>query len=85
MQVQENFMLCRKSYEQNPHDIEPAMFLATSYDKASEAWTRHSPSKPVLKRMASYAKSSAELLTNLIIQGQSGQYTWEVILFCAIS
>nr|ABA95899.2 Nrap protein, expressed [Oryza sativa Japonica Group] len=84
-EINENFMLCRKSYEQNPHDIEPAMFLATSYDKASEAWTRHSPSKPVLKRMASYAKSSAELLTNLIIQGQSGQYTWEVILFCAIS
>ncbi|VAI29528.1 unnamed protein product [Triticum turgidum subsp. durum] len=31
----------------------------------------------VLKRIASYAKSSAELLTNLIIHGQSGQYTWE--------
>jgi U3 small nucleolar RNA-associated protein 22 len=40
-------MLSRKSYEQNPHDIEPAMFLATSYDKASEAWTKQSPSKSV--------------------------------------
>ncbi|GJN09003.1 hypothetical protein PR202_ga26968 [Eleusine coracana subsp. coracana] len=37
-----------------------------------------SPSEDeVLKRMASYAKSSAELLTNLILNGQSGQYTWE--------
>jgi len=31
--------------------------------------------------MAAYAKSSAELLTNLILNGQSGQYTWEVTLF----
>jgi len=31
--------------------------------------------------MAAYAKSSAELLTNLILHGQSGEYTWEVILF----
>uniref|UniRef100_A0A0D9XX83 Nucleolar protein 6 n=1 Tax=Leersia perrieri TaxID=77586 RepID=A0A0D9XX83_9ORYZ len=79
-EINDNFMLSRKSYEQNPHDIEPAMFLATSYDKASEAWTKHSPSKPVLKRMASYAKSSAELLTNLILHGQSGQYTWELVI-----
>ncbi|CAN6330646.1 unnamed protein product [Urochloa humidicola] len=78
-EINENFMLSRKSYEQNPHDIEPAMFLATSYDKASEAWTKQSPSKPVLKRMAAYAKSSAELLTNLILNGQSGQYTWECL------
>uniref|UniRef100_A0A0D3HRU2 Nucleolar protein 6 n=1 Tax=Oryza barthii TaxID=65489 RepID=A0A0D3HRU2_9ORYZ len=84
-EINENFMLSRKSYEQNPHDIEPAMFLATSYDKASESWTRHSPSKPVLKRMASYAKSSAELLTNLIIQGQSGQYTWECVFRTPLS
>uniref|UniRef100_A0A0E0F9V8 Nucleolar protein 6 n=1 Tax=Oryza meridionalis TaxID=40149 RepID=A0A0E0F9V8_9ORYZ len=84
-EINENFMLSRKSYEQNPHDIEPAMFLATSYDKASEAWTRHSPSKLVLKRMASYAKSSAELLTNLIIQGQSGQYTWECVFRTPLS
>ncbi|KAK3150553.1 hypothetical protein QOZ80_3AG0234690 [Eleusine coracana subsp. coracana] len=78
-EINENFMLSRKSYEQNPHDIERAMFLATSYDKASEAWTKLSPSKSVLKRMASYAKSSAELLTNLILNGQSGQYTWECL------
>ncbi|KAG2615039.1 hypothetical protein PVAP13_3NG027500 [Panicum virgatum] len=78
-EINENFMMSRKSYEQNPHDIEPAMFLATSYDKASEAWTKQSPSKSVLKRMAAYAKSSAELLTNLILNGQSGQYTWECL------
>uniref|UniRef100_A0A0E0MK29 Nucleolar protein 6 n=1 Tax=Oryza punctata TaxID=4537 RepID=A0A0E0MK29_ORYPU len=84
-EINENFMLSRKSYEQNPHDIEPAMFLATSYDKASEAWTKHSPSKLVLKRMASYAKSSSELLTNLILQGQSGQYTWECVFRTPLS
>uniref|UniRef100_A0A0D9XX81 Nucleolar protein 6 n=1 Tax=Leersia perrieri TaxID=77586 RepID=A0A0D9XX81_9ORYZ len=84
-EINDNFMLSRKSYEQNPHDIEPAMFLATSYDKASEAWTKHSPSKPVLKRMASYAKSSAELLTNLILHGQSGQYTWECVFRTPLS
>jgi U3 small nucleolar RNA-associated protein 22 len=35
--------------------------------------------------MASYAKSSAELLTNLIIQGQSGQYTWECVFRTPLS
>ncbi|KAF0889199.1 hypothetical protein E2562_022458 [Oryza meyeriana var. granulata] len=84
-EINENFMLSRKSYEQNPHDIEPAMFLATSYDKASEAWMKHSPSKPVLKRMASYAKSSAELLTNLILLGQPSQYTWECVFRTPLS
>ncbi|KAM3273556.1 hypothetical protein ACQJBY_043026 [Aegilops geniculata] len=84
-EINENFMLSRRSYEQNPHDIEPAMFLATSYDKSSEAWTKQSPSKSVLKRIASYAKSSAELLTNLIIHGQSGQYTWECLFRTPLS
>ncbi|CAM0950126.1 unnamed protein product [Alopecurus aequalis] len=84
-EINEKFMLSRRSYEQNPHEIEPAMFLATSYDKSSEAWTKHSPSKSVLKRMASYAKSSAELLTNLIIHGQSGQYTWECLFQTPLS
>ncbi|VAI29530.1 unnamed protein product [Triticum turgidum subsp. durum] len=84
-EINENFMLSRRSYEQNPYDIEPAMFLATSYDKSSEAWTKQSPSKSVLKRIASYAKSSAELLTNLIIHGQSGQYTWECLFRTPLS
>lgn len=78
-EINDNFMLSRKSYERNPHDIEPAMFLATSYDKTSEAWTKQSPSKSVLKRVAAYAKSSAELLTNLMLHGPSGEYTWECL------
>lgn len=36
-------MLTRKGYEESSQNISPAMFLATSYDKASEAWTRLSP------------------------------------------
>ncbi|KAG0485396.1 hypothetical protein HPP92_009475 [Vanilla planifolia] len=55
------------------------MFLATTYDKSSEAWTKFSPNVEVLRRMASYARSSADLLTNLIQQGQTGPYTWECL------
>ncbi|KAG1341877.1 putative Nrap protein, expressed [Cocos nucifera] len=44
-EINENFMLSRKSYEDNAQDVEPAMFLATSYDKASEAWTKFSPNR----------------------------------------
>lgn len=35
--------MLRKINDEN-RQVEPAMFLATSYDKASEAWTRSSPS-----------------------------------------
>ncbi|XP_072992362.1 uncharacterized protein [Typha latifolia] len=76
-EINENFILSRKSYKENSHDVERAMFLATSYDKGSEAWTKYSPSKVVLKRMASYARSSASILTNLILQNRSGSHTWE--------
>ncbi|XP_073103556.1 uncharacterized protein [Elaeis guineensis] len=65
-EINENFMLSRKSYEENAQDVETAMFLATSYDKASEAWTKFSPNRLVLKWIVSYARSSADLLTNLI-------------------
>ena len=41
-------MLSRKSYEENAQDVETAMFLATSYDKASEAWTKFSPNRLVI-------------------------------------
>ncbi|XP_008790387.2 nucleolar protein 6 [Phoenix dactylifera] len=78
-EINENFMLSRKSYEENAQAVEPAMFLATSYDKASEAWTKFSPNRLVLKRIASYARSSADLLTNLILQGHNGPYTWECL------
>lgn len=40
-------MLNRKGYEENNQNINPAMFLATCYDKASEAWTRFSPNSLV--------------------------------------
>ncbi|KAJ6849210.1 nucleolar protein 6-like [Iris pallida] len=56
------------------------MFLATTYDKVSEAWTKLSPNKLVLKRIASYAQSSADLLTNLILHGHSDSYTWECLV-----
>ncbi|XP_073103554.1 uncharacterized protein [Elaeis guineensis] len=49
-EINENFMLSRKSYEENAQDVETAMFLATSYDKASEAWTKFSPNRLCLFR-----------------------------------
>uniref|UniRef100_A0A1D1YCT8 Nucleolar protein 6 n=1 Tax=Anthurium amnicola TaxID=1678845 RepID=A0A1D1YCT8_9ARAE len=78
-QINEKFIFSRRSHEENVHDVEPAMFLATSYDKFSEAWTKFSPKTSVLKRLVRYAQSSADFLTNLIIQGQSGPYTWECL------
>ncbi|CAA6653510.1 unnamed protein product [Spirodela intermedia] len=78
-QINEAFILSRKSYEENAHDIEPAMFLATSYDKASQAWTSSSPRTPVLRRLVSYARSSADLMTNLILRDQPSPYTWECL------
>lgn len=39
---QDNFMLSRKVQGEN--GLKPAMFIATAYDKASEAWTGSSPS-----------------------------------------
>ena len=40
-------MLTRKDYEENKQNVSAAMFLATAYDKASEAWTRFSPNVSV--------------------------------------
>ncbi|KAI0493308.1 hypothetical protein KFK09_027585 [Dendrobium nobile] len=68
-EINENFLSTRKSSEENVQILEPAMFLATTYDKISE----------ILKRMAAYARSSADLLTKLILQGQNGPYTWECL------
>ncbi|XP_058112388.1 uncharacterized protein LOC131255639 isoform X1 [Magnolia sinica] len=78
-EVNENFVASRKAYEEKGHNIDPAMFLATSYDKASEAWTKFSPNTSVLRRMVSYARSSADLLTKLILEGQMGPYRWECL------
>ncbi|XP_078435901.1 nucleolar protein isoform X2 [Wolffia australiana] len=78
-QIDEAFILSRKSHEQNPHDIEPAMFLATSYDKTSLAWTKSTPTTSMLKRLASYARCSAALMTNLCLKSLAGAYTWECL------
>jgi U3 small nucleolar RNA-associated protein 22 len=40
-------MVIRKGYEENKQNVSPAMFLATNYDKVSEAWTRFSPNLSV--------------------------------------
>ncbi|XXG81413.1 hypothetical protein AAC387_Pa09g2055 [Persea americana] len=78
-EISESFISSRKLYEQNSHSVNPAMFLATPYDKVSEAWTKFSPSATVLRRMALYARSSAELLASLILQGQIGHQKWECL------
>ena len=44
VKFQDNFVLSRKAHGGNGQSIKPAMFLATVYDKASEAWTGLSPS-----------------------------------------
>ncbi|KAL5704638.1 hypothetical protein ACHQM5_023031 [Ranunculus cassubicifolius] len=64
--IAESFMQSRTSSEENAQSQEPAMFLATTYDKTSEAWTKSSPNSYELKRLVAYARSSADLLTNLI-------------------
>lgn len=78
-EINENFILSRKSYVENVQDVMPALFLATTYDRTSEAWTKFSPNRLVLRRMVSYAQSSADLLTNLILLGQNGSFTWECL------
>ncbi|KAL0008129.1 hypothetical protein SO802_009631 [Lithocarpus litseifolius] len=75
-----NFMLTRKGYEENKQNVSAAMFLATAYDKASEAWTRFSPNVSELKRLVAYARSSASLLNKLILQDQIDSYKWECLL-----
>ncbi|XP_068637494.1 uncharacterized protein [Aristolochia californica] len=80
--INENFISSRKCYGENAVSVEPvisAMFLATAYDKNSEAWTMTSPSTSVLKRMAAYARSSEELLTKLILDGQTSLQRWECL------
>jgi len=44
MDFQDNFLLRRKSQGESGQSVGPAMFLATVYDKESEAWTGLSPS-----------------------------------------
>ncbi|XP_042444359.1 nucleolar protein 6-like isoform X2 [Zingiber officinale] len=77
-EINENFISRGKYYEENKN-IAPSMFLAAPYDKTSKAWTRLSPNRSELKRICSYARSSADLLTNLILRGADGPYTWECL------
>ncbi|CAK7339575.1 unnamed protein product [Dovyalis caffra] len=78
-EIHDKFMLTRKGYEENSQNISSAMFLATSYDKASEAWTRLSPNLLELKRLVAYACSSANLLTRLVLRDQTDSYRWECL------
>ncbi|XP_047334495.1 nucleolar protein 6 [Impatiens glandulifera] len=78
-EINDNFMVNRKSNEEKPGIMSPSMFLATSYDKTSEAWTRLSPTTTELKRIAAYARSSASYLTKLISQDNFDSSRWECI------
>ncbi|KAJ1388814.1 Zinc finger, GRF-type [Sesbania bispinosa] len=78
-EINENFLLRRKGQGENGQNAGPVMFLATVYDKASEAWTGLSPSALELKRLVAYARSSANLLLKLTFQEEIGPYRWECI------
>ncbi|KAL5557295.1 hypothetical protein UlMin_039531 [Ulmus minor] len=78
-EINDNFTLSRKAYEANAQDVQPVMFLASAYDRASEAWTRFSPNASELKRLVAYARSSANLLTKLILEDHTDAYRWECL------
>ncbi|RDX99089.1 Nucleolar protein 6, partial [Mucuna pruriens] len=78
-EINDNFLLRRKGQGENDQSVGPAMFLATVYDKESEAWTALSPSGMELKRLVAYARSSANLLTKLTFQEEIGPYRWECL------
>ncbi|KAI3902275.1 hypothetical protein MKW92_046280 [Papaver armeniacum] len=66
-EIHENFMTSRKAYEESPQNLDRSMFLATSYDKSSEAWTKYSPNSSD----GCLCKTGAELLTDLIVHDQT--------------
>ncbi|KAH6800552.1 nucleolar protein [Perilla frutescens var. hirtella] len=78
-EINESFMSNRKQYEGNLQNVKPAMFLATNYDKESEAWTSQSPTAADLRRLSAYATSSANFLTNIIMKNQVDSYGWECL------
>ena len=41
--LQENFVSSRKGQDGITNEVSPAIFLATTYDKCSEAWTACAP------------------------------------------
>lgn len=68
-----------------PEDIRgPSMYIATSYDFGSKTWTSESPSQQVLKRLIAYAKSSANLLTELV-KGNEDHRKWLSIFRTPVS
>ncbi|CAN0861852.1 Nucleolar protein 6 [Linum grandiflorum] len=78
-EIENNFLSSRKGYKGNMQNVSPAMFLATPYDKASEAWTS-SPNSVELKRLVAYARSSAALLARLVLQDETDSLRWECLL-----
>ncbi|KAG2376103.1 uncharacterized protein HKW66_Vig0157430 [Vigna angularis] len=78
-EINDNFLVRRKSQGESGQSVGQAMFLATVYDKESEAWTGLSPSGMELRRLVAYARSSANLLTKLTFQEEFGPYRWECL------
>eukprot|EP00898_Chlorokybus_atmophyticus_P007576 jgi/Chlat1/781/Chrsp104S01309 len=54
----------------------PAMFIATPQDKESNSWTRHRPDTDVLKRLNAYARTSSQLLQQLIERNEISGKAW---------
>ncbi|CAM8912250.1 unnamed protein product [Rhodiola kirilowii] len=77
--ITENFKHSRKSSDEDKKIPSPAMYLATVYDKTSEAWTKISPNSSELKRLMAYARSSADVLTKLVLDDKMGSYQWECL------
>jgi U3 small nucleolar RNA-associated protein 22 len=72
-------MSSRKGYEEDKQNISSAMFLAAPYDKASEAWTSTSPNLLEQKRLVAYARSSANVLSKMVLQEHNDSVQWECL------
>ncbi|KAH0855124.1 hypothetical protein HID58_020474 [Brassica napus] len=75
--INDNFMSSRKRDEEGRQNISSAMFLAAPYDKASEAWTTFSPNLSEQKRLVASARSSANVLSKLVLQEHNDSVQWE--------
>ncbi|KAL6542299.1 hypothetical protein OROMI_023901 [Orobanche minor] len=85
-EINEFFFSTRKEYGESLQNVKPAMFLATNYDKESEAWTSQSPSAADLRRLEKYAASSADFLTNIIMKKNHVDfYGWECLFRTPLS
>lgn len=65
--MQENFNASRKSLNKEPKDDGPAMYLATVYDKTSEAWTKISPNSSVSSLLTVWITFSYGLILSYFI------------------